>query len=84
MNKKQGVIMKFKDDFFLKQLKSLLIKTGKIKIVGLGIFELKRIAEREGYGVNDGKRITIPAHNKISFRPTKQLKDSIQEYEERD
>jgi nucleoid DNA-binding protein len=81
MNKKQKVVLKFKDDSFVNQLMSLLMRTGKVKIVGLGIFEIKKIAEREGYSVNDGKRIIIPAHSKIAFRPTKKLKDSIQEYE---
>jgi len=84
MNIKQKVVLKFKDDSFVTQLMSLLMRTGKVKIVGLGIFELKRIAEREGYSVNDGKRIKISAHNKIAFRPTKKLKDSIQEYEQGD
>ena len=81
MNIKQRVVLKFKDDAFVKQLMSLLTRTGKVKIVGLGIFEIKRVAEREGYGIHDKNRIVIPAHNKVVFRPTKQLKDVIQEYD---
>lgn len=82
MNKKQKVVIKFKDDAFVKQLSSLLLKTGKVKVVGLGIFEVRAVVEREGYDVNSTKRITFPAFNKIGFRPTKALKDLMQEYEE--
>ena len=80
-NRKQRVILKFKDDAFVDQLTSLLLKAGKVKVSGLGIFEIRRIAEREGYNVGTGERITISAHNKVAFRPHKKMKDSVQDYE---
>ena len=66
----------------MKQLASLLLKAGKVKVVGLGIFKVRKVAAREGYNVNDGSRISVPSFNKVAFRPTKQLKDLIQDYEE--
>jgi DNA-binding protein HU-beta len=80
-NKRQKVILKFKDDAFVNQLASLLMKAGKVKVAGLGIFEIKEVSEREGYSIADGSRITIPAHKKLGFRPAKQLKDVIQDHE---
>lgn len=81
-NIKQKVILKFKDDAFVNKLTELLNKTGKVKVGGLGIFEIREVKERKGYGIGtDGsKPITIPAHKKIAFRPTKKLKELIQNY----
>lgn len=79
-NTKQRVIMKFKDDAFVEQLEKLLLSSGKVKVGGLGIFEIREVDAREGFSVNTGKRITFPAHKKILFRPTKGLRDAIQAY----
>lgn len=81
MNKKQKAILKFSDDAFVKQLSDLLRRAGKVKVQGLGIFEIREVAPREGYSIHDGKRIIIDGHKKIAFRPTKSLKEEIQEYE---
>ena len=83
-NKKQKVTMRFKNDAFVTQLSDLLMKAGKVKIVGLGIFEIKKVAAREGYSVANGERITIKEHNKVTFRPTVKLKENIQSYEQGD
>jgi nucleoid DNA-binding protein len=79
-NTKQKVIIKFKDDAFVEQLERVLLSSGKVKVGGLGIFEIRAVKAREGYNVGSGERITIPAHNKIVFRPTKSLRDAVQEY----
>lgn len=79
-NTKQRVILKFKDDAFVEQLEKLLLSSGKVKVGGLGIFEIREVKAREGYNVGSGDRITIPAHKKVVFRPTKKLRDSIQTY----
>jgi len=79
-NIKQKVILKFKDDAFVEQVEKLMLSSGKVKIGGFGIFEIRQVKEREGYNVGSGERITIPAHNKIVFRPTKKLRDAIQAY----
>lgn len=80
-NTKQRVILKFKDDQFVERLEHLLLQAGKVKVTGLGIFEVRKVAEREGYNVGTGERITIPAHNKVVFRPAKGLREAIQSYE---
>lgn len=79
-NIKQKVILKLKNDDFTNQLQELLVQAGKVKVSGLGIFEIKRINEREGYGVYEKKMITIPAHNKLVFRMSKTLRRAIQEH----
>ena len=60
------------------------MKAGQVKIVGLGIFEIKKVAAREGYSVADKSRIIIKEHNKLAFRPTIKLKEKIQKYEQGD
>ena len=70
----------FKDDTFVDQLTSLLLKTGKVKVGGLGIFEIREVVEREGYSVKDGTRITVPAYKKVVFRPTVKFKELVQSY----
>jgi nucleoid DNA-binding protein len=81
-NVRQRVILKFKDEAFVTKLTELLSKTGKVKISGLGIFEIREVKERKGYGIGtDGsKPIIIPAHKKIAFRPTKKIRNLIQSY----
>lgn len=80
-NIKQKVIMKFKDDSFVQQLQSLLMERGKVKVNGLGVFEIKRVAARKGWNVGaGGGEILIDAHNRIAFRATKSLREAIQRY----
>jgi len=80
-NKKQKVILKFKNDAFVEQLKSLLLKTGSVKVGGLGIFEIRKIPAREAYNVGSGKMFLLDEHNKLAFKPTKKIKDVIQDYD---
>lgn len=80
-NKKQKVILKFKDDSFIEQFNKLILQTGKVKLSGIGIFELKRINERESFNIQTRKIFMLPSHNKIVFKPTKSLKDNIQSYD---
>lgn len=78
---KQKVILKLKDgDDFIQTLGDLLGQTGKVKITGLGVFEIKHINAREGYGVFEKKMIKIKAHNKLVFRPSVSLRKTIQKY----
>lgn len=82
MNKKQRVILKFHDDNFIEQLEKLLLLTGKVKVTGLGVFEIRHINARQSYNISNGKSIIIPRHNRIMFKPTKLLKEAIQKHEE--
>lgn len=83
-NKKQRVILKFRDDNFTEQLKKLLLNTGRVKVTNLGVFEIRSIPARDSYDVNTHQKIVIPKHNKLGFKPTKLLKQSIQKYEDQE
>lgn len=49
---------------------------GKVVVTGFGSFEVKERAAREGRNPKTGEAITIPAHNAVTFRAGKGLKDS--------
>ncbi len=78
--KKHKVILRFKNDDFIAQLEKLLLETGAVKVTNLGIFEIRCFKGKEGYNVHTKKIENFPAWNKVVFKPTKSLKDSIQKY----
>jgi DNA-binding protein HU-beta len=54
------------------------LKSGdRLRIAGLGILEVKDRPERAGRNPATGEAITIKAGKKISFRPTKELKEAV-------
>ena len=80
-NKAQPVTLIFKDKEFIEQFTALVLEKGKIKIVGLGIFEIRRIKERAGYNIRDGGGVVkLKAYNKLAFTACKKIKDTIQNY----
>lgn len=54
-----------------------LAKDGIAKVKGLGTFKIIAIDERKSVSVTDGSTVIIPAHNKISFTPEKELKEAL-------
>ena len=52
-------------------------KNKEVKIMGLGTFSVKHKNERVGRNPKTGKEAVIEARNVISFRPAKNLKDSL-------
>lgn len=66
---------------FLKDFVSIinggLESDGYITIAGLGKFELRQMDEREGYNPQTGEKMTIPAHNKVVFKPYKGLRELV-------
>ena len=50
---------------------------GKVKVVGLGIFETKEVPSRPGRNPQTGEMMTIPSYYKIKYRPTASLKEKI-------
>jgi DNA-binding protein HU-beta len=58
---------------FSKHLK----KGTKIRLNGLGIFQVRSRAARMGRNPATGEQIQIKASKKIAFRPAKELKESI-------
>lgn len=66
---------------FIKSLVSVINKgleeDAKVNIAGFGKFELRPVKEREGYNPQTGEKITIPAHNKVVFKPYKELREQV-------
>jgi DNA-binding protein HU-beta len=54
-----------------------LMKGTKIRINGLGIFQVRSRAARMGRNPATGEQIQIKASKKIAFRPAKELKDAV-------
>lgn len=54
-----------------------LKKGDRIRIVGLGILQVRKRAARTGRNPATGEPIHIKASKKVSFRPAKELKEAI-------
>ena len=54
-----------------------LKKGGRIRIVGLGILQVRKRAARMGRNPATGEQIKIKASKKIAFRASKELKEAI-------
>ena len=54
------------------------VKAGNVvTIQGFGTFKTVAVAERKGRNPQTGAEITIPAHKKIVFKPSKQFKNAV-------
>ena len=51
----------------------------KVTVTGFGVFEPKTREARAGRNPQTGEAITIPAHNVVTFKAGKGLKDSVNE-----
>jgi nucleoid DNA-binding protein len=70
----------FTHDFikdFVDVINDGLEQDGRVNIAGFGKFKLKRVDERDGYNPQTEEKITIPAHNKIVFKPYKDLRELV-------
>lgn len=70
----------FTHDFlkdFVDVINGGLEEDGNVNIAGFGKFKLRRVDEREGYNPQTEEKITIPAHNKIVFKPYKDLRELV-------
>lgn len=54
-----------------------LKKGAKIRITGLGIFQVRKRPARMGRNPATGEAIQIKASKKVAFRPAKDLKESV-------
>ena len=74
LTKKQGQEM-------LEDLASLITKHLKkgerVKIAGLGIFQVRKRAARMGRNPATGEAIKIKASKKVAFRAAKELKEAV-------
>ncbi len=64
-------------DSFVEAVTGTLTNGEKVQISGLGTFNVRKRAAREGRNPQTGEKITIPARNAVGFRAAKQLKDSV-------
>ncbi len=62
---------------FVQNLAEHLQQGSKIRIPGLGIFQVSARAARMGRNPATGEPIQIKASKKIAFRPAKELKEAI-------
>ncbi|MCS3730201.1 HU family DNA-binding protein [Bradyrhizobium betae] len=60
-------------DLITKHLK----KGDRVRIVGLGILQVRKRAARTGRNPATGEAIHIKASKKVTFRPVKELKEAI-------
>lgn len=74
VSKKQSAAML---DDFVAMVGKHLKKGDKIRVTGLGIFQVRKRAARMGRNPATGEPIKIKASKKIAFRPAKELKESI-------
>ena len=54
-----------------------LVKGSKVRIVGLGIFQVKRREARIGRNPQTGEPVKIKASKKVTFRSGKELKEAV-------
>ncbi|TDH60018.1 HU family DNA-binding protein [Dankookia rubra] len=62
---------------FVQSLAEHLQQGSKIRVPGLGIFQVSARAARMGRNPATGEPIQIKASKKIAFRPAKELKEAI-------
>ena len=62
---------------FVQSLAEHLQQGSKIRIPGLGIFQVSSRAARMGRNPATGEAIKIKASKKIGFRPAKELKEAV-------
>lgn len=60
-----------------QEIQSGLLRHGKVKVVGLGIFEIKKIKSRMGRNPATGDVVMMPSYKKVKFRPTAALKEKV-------
>lgn len=53
-----------------------IIEDGEVKLVGFGNFELVDVAARNGHNPLTNEPMTIAAHKRVAFRPSKTLKEA--------
>ena len=54
-----------------------LVKGDKVRILGLGIFQVKKREARMGRNPRTGEPVKIKASKKVTFRASKELKEAV-------
>ncbi len=64
-------------------LSDVLVEGNSFNIVGVGTFKVSEVAPTEvtiNFGERKGERVVVPAHKKLSFAPSKQIKFAYKNY----
>ncbi len=64
-------------DVFLRKIQEKLETGESVKLSNFGVFTLKVKKERVGTSPVDGKKIIIPQTRTITFKPSKNLKETL-------
>ena len=64
-------------DLFFNILSDGIAKNKEVKIMGLGTFTVRHKNQRIGRNPKTGKEAVIEARNVISFKPAKNLKETL-------
>lgn len=64
-------------DSFLSKLKDALIEGESVKLVHFGTFTVRDKAPRTGRNPRTGEPITITKRQAVSFRPSKKLREQV-------
>ena len=65
------------DSFVDNVKKALKEKDGKLPLIGFGTFSKSHRKARTGRNPQTGEEIQIKAHNVVSFKPGKKLKEAV-------
>ena len=80
MAEKHGIAKKQANEMledFVGMIVKSLKKGEKIRIAGLGIFQVRKRPARMGRNPATGEQIKIKASKKLAFRAAKEVKDAI-------
>lgn len=65
-------------DSLVEFVRTTVKKDKVLRIPNLGTFQLRSVKRRKARNPRTGEEITIPARNKVAFKPAKALTDSVQ------
>ncbi len=61
----------------LVSIREALQSGDEVRLVGFGSFKVRQSAARRGVNPRDGKRIEVPAKERVRFSPGKDLAESV-------
>lgn len=64
-------------ELFMEEIKDAVAKGEKVSLVGFGVFEKRKRAEKKGTNPSNGEKMIIPSTNVPYFRPGQSFKDSV-------
>jgi len=64
-------------DALVDTVSKTLVRGEKVQLSGLGTFEVRKRAQREGRNPQTGAKIVIPARNAVGFKAAKPLKEAV-------